>query len=297
MTEKKLTLAAALLAALAGAARASVFTLTVSTTGLGIVTSSNPATGISCGSRCSTTYSTGTLVGGATTYETVTLTATSVSSYVFAGWGGDGCGTNYPTCDLSVGASLNVTALFDPTLTVYVSTSGNGLGVVTSTDGAVDCDAAYECQSGAGYRVSYASNTAVYLVATPYSSSTFVSWAGAAGCVAASTCTVTMSQAQSVTALFTSTGPFTLAVSTSGAGVVTSSDAVTGIDCGGQCSAQFSSGTVIVLTAVPSTGSYFAGWADGGCSGVSTCTVTLSSATQGLGGAQSPAAFFYPTVP
>jgi hypothetical protein len=71
-------------------------------------------------------------------------------------------------------------------------------------------------------------------------------------------------------------GP-TLTVSTSGPGKVTSSP--TGISCGSYCSAMFTTGAVITLTAVPNAGSTFAGWSGAGCSGTGTCTVSLNTST------------------
>lgn len=62
-----------------------------------------------------------------------------------------------------------------------------------------------------------------------------------------------------------------------GTGTVTSSPA--GISCGGTCSAPFTSGTVVTLTAVAASGSTFTGWSGGGCSGTGTCTVTLDTST------------------
>jgi Divergent InlB B-repeat domain len=60
-----------------------------------------------------------------------------------------------------------------------------------------------------------------------------------------------------------------------GSGTVTSSPA--GINCGSTCAAQFLFGSIVTLTATPATGSTFAGWTGGGCSGTATCTVTMSS--------------------
>ena len=71
-------------------------------------------------------------------------------------------------------------------------------------------------------------------------------------------------------------GPqLTITPAGNGFGRVTSSPS--GIDCGGVCSGQFAGGTSITLTATPLTGSTFAGWSGGGCSGTGTCTFTLSA--------------------
>lgn len=62
-----------------------------------------------------------------------------------------------------------------------------------------------------------------------------------------------------------------------GSGTVTSSPS--GINCGSSCSKSFSSGTTVTLTATPASGSTFAGWSGGGCSGTGPCTTRLSSNT------------------
>ena len=59
-----------------------------------------------------------------------------------------------------------------------------------------------------------------------------------------------------------------------GSGSVTSNPS--GINCGSTCSANFSSGTAVTLTASPASGSTFGGWS-GACSGTSTCSVTMSA--------------------
>jgi hypothetical protein len=43
------------------------------------------------------------------------------------------------------------------------------------------------------------------------------------------------------------------------------------------CSGTFASGITVTLTATPATGSTFAGWSGGGCTGTGTCTLTLTS--------------------
>jgi len=62
----------------------------------------------------------------------------------------------------------------------------------------------------------------------------------------------------------------------SGAGTITSSPA--GINCPGTCSASFTKGTQVTLTATAGTSYFFGGWA-GSCSGTSTCSVTMTAAT------------------
>ena len=61
----------------------------------------------------------------------------------------------------------------------------------------------------------------------------------------------------------------------SGSGKVTSD--IAGIDCGATCSAPYSSGTAVKLTAVPSAGSIFVSWSGGGCAGIGNCTVTMNA--------------------
>jgi List-Bact-rpt repeat protein len=68
--------------------------------------------------------------------------------------------------------------------------------------------------------------------------------------------------------------PLSVSLAGSGTGTVTSSPA--GINCPTVCSANFSSGQSVTLTATAASGSSFTGWS-GACSGTGTCTVTMSS--------------------
>jgi alpha-tubulin suppressor-like RCC1 family protein len=67
---------------------------------------------------------------------------------------------------------------------------------------------------------------------------------------------------------------FSLAVSVSGNGTVTSDPA--GIDCGSSCSLTAKSGTSVTLTATPAAGSIFSAWG-GACSGIGVCSVSLDT--------------------
>lgn len=67
-----------------------------------------------------------------------------------------------------------------------------------------------------------------------------------------------------------------LTVTRSGAGPGTVTSAPAGINCGATCSASFTSGTSVTLTALPGAGSSFAGWS-GACTGTGTCTVIMNN--------------------
>jgi hypothetical protein len=71
------------------------------------------------------------------------------------------------------------------------------------------------------------------------------------------------------------TGPVhTLDTSTSGGGTVVSRPS--GIYCGAKCTAEFNSGTVVTLEALPETGRIFEGW-HGACSGTGPCTLSMTT--------------------
>jgi hypothetical protein len=66
-----------------------------------------------------------------------------------------------------------------------------------------------------------------------------------------------------------------LSVSLAGSG----SGSVSGspIACPGTCSGYIGVGGTVALSATPTSGSTFAGWSGGGCSGIGTCSVTMSA--------------------
>ena len=101
-------------------------TLTVTRDGNGVVTSS--PTGINCGTTCSATYASGTVV---------TLTAAPLDGSTFTGW--SGCdAVSGTTCTVTMNAAKSITAgFFTPILTV--SKAGTGRGDVTSNPPGLDC--------------------------------------------------------------------------------------------------------------------------------------------------------------
>ncbi len=151
------------------------------------------------------------------------------------------------------------------TYTLAVSKSGMGTGTISSYPNGINC--------GATCSAAYAKNTSVTLTPTPDYGSTFTGWSGA--CSGTGTCTVMMDSAKFVTATF-NPGGYTLSVSKTGTGTGTVTSNPAGVSCGATCSASFTSGTQVTLTATPNNGSTFAGWS-GVCSGTGTCFVTMDT--------------------
>jgi hypothetical protein len=149
---------------------------------------------------------------------------------------------------------------------VSVTLTGTGTGAVTSGPSGIDC--------GAACSALFTLGTTVTLTATPGAASTFNGWSGA--CSGTGSCVVLVDDVKSVAARFDAL-PFGLSVSRNGAGTGTVTSSPAGIDCGLTCSASFSAGSVVTLTATPGAASTFAGWS-GACTGTGPCMVTMNAA-------------------
>jgi hypothetical protein len=158
------------------------YTLTVQKAGTGDGTVKSSPAGINCGSVCSRPF---------VNNKTVTLTAKSVTGSQFSGWSGSCSGLS--TCKVKMSQSQSVTATFTSTPKLTIQKSGQGL--VKSTDNTVNC--------GSKCNQYFKANATVTLKATPTKGSYFAAWSGA--CSGAAGCTVTMSQSQSVKAVFIKT--------------------------------------------------------------------------------------------
>jgi probable HAF family extracellular repeat protein len=170
--------------------------------------------------------------------------------------------------------SKNHAFLATPVLTLCELTVTNkgkkgGQGTVTSVPTGIDCGTTCKHQFECG--------TQVTLTADPSTGSTFTGWSGA-GCTGTGTCVFTITKATKVKAAFT--GPVALTVTNKGKkggqGTVTSGDG--NVNCGSTCKVSYPLNTQVTLTADPSPGSTFTGWSGAGCSGTSTCVVTMSKA-------------------
>jgi hypothetical protein len=131
-----------------------------------------------------------------------------------------------------------------PQVPLSVAMSG-GAGRVSSDQPGLDCTVVCTTQWDQG--------TIVTLQATPAAGRRFVRWAGA--CTGPS-CTVTLSQAQSVTAVF---GPLTIPLKVTAVGRGS-------VKCTPVCAKAFPAGDPLTLRAVPAKGWKFAGWS-AGCKG------------------------------
>lgn len=230
-------------------------------TGSGSVKSSS--SGISCGSSCSTFYWWNTKV---------TLTATANAGSIFSGWSGV-CSGTAPSSTFLLQRKSTCTATFattqaatTPKVSLAVSKSGSGVGVVTSAPVGISC--------GSACTYDYSSGTTVTLTAAPAAGSIFSGWSGNCAGTTAST-QVTLAANSTCAANFSLSSPTTtnvsLVVSKAGSGAGTINSTPSGIACGSACTFAFAANSTVTLSAVPATGSTFGGWS-GNCSGTSSST-------------------------
>jgi len=179
-------------------------------------------------------------------------------SFTFAAWDG-AIESNLATASIAVAASTSQPR-------VSVTKSGSGSGLVTSTPSAINC--------GTVCSGTFPLGSSLSLFAQPDQDARFDGWSGP--CTGAGPCAFTINGDSSVVALFTyapTTYTLVLARVGNGGGVVRS--VPEGIDCGGTCSAPFSLGTIVTLTATPESNATFAGWS-GACSDTGTCVVPMT---------------------
>ncbi|HXU06702.1 MAG TPA: hypothetical protein VN903_37355 [Polyangia bacterium] len=234
-------------------------TLTVAKSGAGMGTVASTPPGIDCGATCTAMFAQGAMV---------MLAATPDGQSLFTGWSGACSGGG--TCVVTTDQARSVTATFVAgSFGITVTKAGNAAAssTVTSIPAGITC--------GSDCSEPYANGTAVTLTAAPSTGATFTGWSG--GCSGTGNCMVTVSGVVNITATFTLV-PETLMVSKSGTGAGTVSSSPAGIACGADCSETYDYGQMVTLSATPASGSSFAGWTGGGCSGTGACVVPLTSA-------------------
>jgi hypothetical protein len=160
------------------------FPLAVLKSGPGQGTVTSTPAGINCGPTCAAVFNQNTVV---------TLTAAAAAGSTFGGWSGGGC-TGTGTCTVTMNAAQTVTATFN-TQTFPLTTTVTGSGGVSSSPQGILCPTTCTFE--------FASGTSVVLTGTPAPGFAFQGWSGA-GCTGTGTCTVSMTQAQNVSATFVS---------------------------------------------------------------------------------------------
>jgi hypothetical protein len=243
--------------------------LTVSKTGAGSGTVTSNPSGINCGATCSASFAQGT---------SVTLTAAPAPGSVFAGWSGGSCsGTG--TCTLPLTAAQTVTAAFAApqslgSLSLEVSGLPSGNSATLTITGPNGFSQNRTLLTGTGQTLSDVP-TGTYTVTAP---SVVVGTVTYNPSPASQNVTVTPgSVTASVIYTQAPATSFTLGVSKTGTGQGTLSSNPSGIDCGTTCSARFSAGASVTLTATPAPDSRFVGWS-GACTGSGTCALTMDAA-------------------
>jgi hypothetical protein len=188
----------------------------------------------------------------------VTLTPIPADGSKFSSWGGN---TDCVDGEVIMTSNKLCIAFFallpPPSVTLTVTKSGTGTGIVASLPAGIDCGTT----CAAAFNVA----TPVTLQVTPDANSQFIGFNGDEDC---SDGNVTLNTAATCNALFellpTVTSPpptpvtFNLTLQVTGKGSVTSSPA--GIDCGTIGTANYLSGTPVNLTALPAEGYQFTGF-------------------------------------
>ncbi len=240
--------------------------LTVKKEGLGRGTIKSDPLGIDCGGDCTQIYPAENIQ--------VTLIATPDNNSNFVGWSGDpDCVDGHVVMD-GVKTCIATFALKSNRFTLTLNKTGQGM--VTSTPSGIDC--------GSDCTEDYDANTHVTLTPIPDAGSSFAGWSGDPDC---SDGFIVMDANKTCTAAF-ETEQFTLTVNKGGLGAGTVTSSPPGIDCGSDCTENYSQDTQITLTATPDAGSAFVGWTgDADCTDGTvtmgankTCTAIFTQSAQ-----------------
>jgi uncharacterized repeat protein (TIGR02543 family) len=212
----------------------------------------------------------------------VTLSAIPKPGSTFLWWTGACQGTG--TCQVTVAEAQEVQATFKGPrgLDLFLDVGGAGMGSVQ-----VDpLDLVCKITTPGVWETCMAlvqEGTSLLITPIPAPGSVFQGWVPGDGpCTGTGPCNLTMNDHTSLRPLFVGPGDLllTLASQENGLGSVVADPpgAPCELSAPGttQCSHTYPANQVVVLTAIPAPGSVFAGWSGMGCSGVGTCTQTMS---------------------
>lgn len=226
--------------------------------------------------ECKDLASSGNFGPCAATYpeaHTIKLKAAPANGSSFGGWSefsGSGtvttaCAGAVVECEVNMAADVSGKATFqaNPTADLKVTKGGSGSGSVSSIPGGISCGSVCEDAFQLG--------KAITLEAAADPGSAFVEWTGCDS-VAGTACHLNFNGARTVGAVFTKV-QHSLTINKAGTGGGS-------VSCnGGACAGSYPEGATVTLTAAPDSGSTFAGWSGGGCSGSGSCAVTINADT------------------
>ena len=208
------------------------YILTVNSSGNG---STNPGSG-------ARTYDVGTVVS---------ISATPSSGWRFAGWSGNVASPSSPNTTITINSDTTVTANFSQ-LSYNLTISSNGNGITSPSSGTS----------------TYPQGTVVNISATPSSGWRFAGWNGNVASPSSPNTTVTINSDTTVTANFSQLPHLT--ISSNGSGITSPSSGTS----------TYPQGTVVNISAMPSSGWSFAGWSGNVASPSSpNTTITINSDT------------------
>jgi len=181
----------------------------------------------------------------------VTLTATPASGYTFTGWSGDVMGTTNPTA-VTIDGNKAVTATFTeiPTHTLTATASPTLGGTIERSPNLS----------------AYLSGTLVTVTATPASGYAFTGWSGDLTGTT-NPATITMTANKTVTAAFTAGATYTLTVTSPANGTVSRDPDLP----------SYPSGTLVTVTATPTSGYAFTGWSGDLTGTTNPATITMTA--------------------
>ncbi|HOU40705.1 MAG TPA: hypothetical protein PK829_05515 [Promineifilum sp.] len=188
--------------------------------------------------------------GGYTVGTMVTLTAIPGTQKRFVGWSGGITGSISPI-QFPITGDMTVIATFEDDVYPLTTTVVGSGAIAKSPD------------QPAGYFI----GQEVMLTALPASGSEFVGWSGDVTGTSP-TVPITITGAMSVTATFTTAGPFTLTVNTAGDGSGT-------VQISPE-KAEYTYGELVELTPVPAPDSVFAGWSGDASGAARPLRVTMT---------------------
>ncbi len=185
-----------------------------------------------------------------------------------------GSGERSATINLAEGVTVTLTGqagtVTPATFTLTLNKPGTGQGTITSDSASINC--------GSTCNGNFTANTTVTLTAFADPNSTFTGWSG--DCSGNTICQVTMNGDKTVTAIFTAnqSSSTTLTVTKYGTGQGTITSDLADINCGYTCNSNFTTNSIVMLTATADSNSTFTGWSGDDCSGnYSVCQVVMSA--------------------